>query len=180
MPKNVCTFPQQAPCFLLSFPDPLGETFLIKNRELKDIHFIDLQPTTKSRVKNTAEVVVTLDRDDNINDNKNKIKKNDIKHELVSGPTNMFAMDDIPITLSASQKKTVDAIMSDVQNKTSTNSSDEIDPPQDISTPKEKATKTKSYLIAELRELCKKHKLSTSGTKIVLTQRLKSHNLLSD
>lgn len=161
----VLSFPNREPCFLLHFPEPLNELYVSKNRELKDIHIIDLQPSTKPRTKNnTADVIITLDREDK-------------PARDLSEPTDMFAIDDIPITLSTTQKKAVDEIMSDVFHQQVP-----VIPPKSVSEdhPKSTKTKRKNYTLAELRALCKKNNLSVSGTKNVLLQSLKSHGILSD
>lgn len=153
-PTNVVAVPVSEPTNIVAIPvsDPNN---IVPSSE--DSHEIDLSSkSTSSRVKSTANIVVVLDRDEEL---------------PLSDPKDAESIKPSEIVLSPEQKQQVDSIMSSIVQ--SEEKSVQLPPdPQPVKKPKV------TLKVQELRDLCKQHKLDTHGNKDALIRRLQKNKIL--
>ena len=129
------------------------------NKNDFDTKIIDLSPSHSQKSTLDSSIVVILDRQTSASNDEDK--------------SQIMTTSLSPLT--SIEKQQVEAIMTQIHDRT-----DQIDEPQshiieDLATHLPKINKFK---IDQLREMCKTHGLSTAGTKDVLFKRLKSGNFL--
>ena len=184
--SSFCCSP--TPYFPLRLPAGLGEDFVSKVIALRETHIIHLNDSTSSSNHSTDSVVI-VDLERKENDSHEQIFHPEEPTNVTLSPMQMDAINElVKLHIESTEKKVIDEKQEEQEKKDKshaptsnttfsahTNSSTHPIPSATQSLP---VADPKSFTVVQLRQMCKDHKLLSTGNKPDLLKRLHEHHLL--